>query len=70
MKKEIAKFFCGLTAWETIVHLSFFLNDMLPINIFGFTITPPLNTIQIIVPAIISLLLGYYAWGNSNQKEK
>ncbi|MCC7302814.1 MAG: hypothetical protein IT233_09240 [Bacteroidia bacterium] len=62
MKKEIAKFLCGLTAWESIVHLSFGLSGNLPFTIFGITLTPAINTMQIIIPAIISFLLGYYAW--------
>lgn len=70
MKKEIAKFLCGLTAWEAIVHLSFWLSGNLPITILGITITPTINTIQIIIPAIVSLSLGYYAWGRTNSKKQ
>lgn len=62
MKKEISKFFCGMTAWESFVHFTFWASGDLPVNAFGFTITPTINTIQIIAPAIISLVLGYYAW--------
>lgn len=65
MKKEVAKFFCGLTAWEAVVHLSLGLSGNLPLAIFGITITPTINTVQIIIPAVISVLLGYYAWGKS-----
>lgn len=61
-KKELAKFFAGLTAWEAIVHLTLFMCDMLPITWCNFTLTSTLNTVQIIVPAIISLLLTWYAW--------
>lgn len=63
-KKEVAKFFSGLTAWEAVVHLSLAFSGLLPMTWFGFiTLTPTLNTIQIFVPAIISVLLAYYAWG-------
>jgi hypothetical protein len=61
-KKEIAKFFAGLTAWEAIVHLSLLTCDMLPITWCNFTLTNTLNTIQIIIPGSISILLTYYAW--------
>lgn len=60
--KEVAKFAAGVTAWEAIVHLSFALGHMLPLKIMGITITKRLNTIQIIVPAISSVVLAYYAW--------
>lgn len=66
MKKEMAKFLCGLTAWESVVHLSLWLSGVLPITILGFKITVVVNTIQIIVPAIVSVLLGYYAWRKEN----
>lgn len=62
MQKELAKFLCGLTAWESFSHLLLWLNDSLPIILFGFTITVTINTVQIIIPAIISFLLGYFAW--------
>lgn len=62
MKKEIAKFFAGLTAWESIVHLSLATSDKLPITIWGITITETINTVQIIVPALCSIILIYYAW--------
>ncbi len=61
--KEIAKFFAGLTAWEAIIHASLGLSGNIPITFWGIIITPTLNTIQSIVPAIVSILLAYYAWG-------
>jgi hypothetical protein len=62
MKKEIAKFLCGLTAWEAVSHFSLWANGVLPITLFGFTINETINTIQIIVFVIVSCLLGYYGW--------
>lgn len=61
-KKEVAKFFAGLTAWESIVHLSFAIDGKFPISLLGFNISESLNTVQIIVPAAISILLTYYGW--------
>ena len=62
MVKELCKFFVGVTAWEAVVHASLGLSGVLPISLFGITITPFLNTIQIIVPALISCLLIYLGW--------
>ncbi len=62
MYKELAKFFAGLTAWEAIVHASFGLSGVLPITLFGITITPVLNTVQTIIPALLSAFLIYYGW--------
>lgn len=62
MKKEIAKFLCGLTAWEAVSHFSLWANGALPITLFGFTINETINTIQIIVSLVVSCLLGYYGW--------
>lgn len=60
--KEVAKFASGVTAWEAVVHASLGLGGVLPITLFGITITPMINTIQIIIPAISSFLFAYYAW--------
>ncbi len=61
-KKEIAKFFAGGFTWETIVHVAIGVNGLTPITIFGFTITPELNNILIVFPAVITIFLVYYAW--------
>ncbi|MFH0949134.1 MAG: hypothetical protein V1802_01455 [Candidatus Aenigmatarchaeota archaeon] len=60
--KEVAKFASGLTAWEAIAHASLGLNGVLPLTLFGITITPTINTVQIIIPAVVSITLAYYAW--------
>lgn len=60
--KEVAKFFAGVTAWEAVVHAALGLGDALPITLLGFTLTPAINTVQIVVPAAVSLALAYYAW--------
>ncbi|MFQ6119989.1 MAG: hypothetical protein ACE5KE_08900 [Methanosarcinales archaeon] len=59
--KEVAKFVSGLSAWEAIVHGSLWLSEITP-TIFGITLTETLNMIQTIIPAIISIVLAYYAW--------
>lgn len=63
-RKEIATFTCSVTAWEAIVHLSFACCHSLPMKLGGITLTKRLNTTQIIVPALTSSLLAYYAWAS------
>jgi hypothetical protein len=60
--KEIAKFAAGVTAWESIVHLSFALSGVLPLRMFGITITKRVNSVQIVLPALVSAMLAYYGW--------
>ena len=60
--KEIAKFAAGLTAWESIVHFSLYFSGNIPISFWGFTLTESFNTVQIILPALCSLALIYFAW--------
>lgn len=60
--KEISKFATGVAAWESIVHLSFSLSSNIPLTFWGITITKEINTIQIIIPAICSAGLAYFAW--------
>ena len=60
--KEVAKFFSGVMAFNAIKHLVFALSGMIPMPWFGFTLTPTINTISIIISAIISFALAYYAW--------
>jgi len=62
MFKELAKFFAGVTAWEAIAHALLGVSGVLPITLWGITITPKLNTIQIIIPALVSAILIYYGW--------
>lgn len=62
--KEVAKFVSGLTAWEAIVHASLGLSGVLPLTLFGITISPTINTVQIIIPAVVSVMFAYYAWFN------
>lgn len=67
--KELAKFVSGLLAWEAVVHLAFAFSNVLPITWFGsITLTPAINTVQIVVPAAISILLAYYAWGTNEKR--
>jgi len=60
--KEIAKFFAGVTLWESVVHASLELSGLLPLTILGFSLNRTINTMQIIIPLIVSVVLAYYAW--------
>lgn len=60
--REIAKFAAGLTAWESIIHFSLSISGNIPINFWGFTLTESVNNVQIILPALCSIALTYFAW--------
>lgn len=61
-KKELAKFFAGLTAWESMVHLTMEACNMLPMTWCNYTLTSDINTVQIILPGVVSIFLIRYAW--------
>ncbi len=65
--KELAKFGSGVAAWESVTHASLAVSGQVPITLFGITISPTVNTIQIILPAVISAALAYYAWGSKKR---
>lgn len=59
--KEVAKFVSGVTAWEAVVHGSLLLSGQ-SIVLFGITVTPSVNAVQTVVPALVALGLGIWAW--------
>jgi hypothetical protein len=62
--KEVAKFACGVTAWEAVVHASLLLNGQ-TVVFFGIALTPTLNFVQTVVPAAVSVVLGLWAWATA-----
>ena len=60
--KEIAKFVCGAEAFHAFVHASFWYSGT-TFTVFGITETPTLHMWGSIVNAVVSLILGIYAWG-------
>lgn len=62
MFKEAAKLFAGVTAWEALTHASFAASGVLPLKLCGVTLTPRLNTVQIVIPALTSVALIYIGW--------
>jgi hypothetical protein len=67
--KELAKFACGVTAWEAVVHAALLVNGV-TVTLFGFTLTPEVNLIQTIIPAIVAFALAYYAWGTRRRSAR
>ncbi len=61
-RKEIAKFFAGVAANQTIVHWGLGLSDVLPLKLLGITYTTTLNAAAMVAWPIIAMLLVYYAW--------
>lgn len=61
MKKEIAKFFAGLAANQVLTHGAL-ATAGIQFSLFGITYDQRLNTIAVVVWAIILVLLIYYAW--------
>jgi hypothetical protein len=60
--KELSKFLAGFMTFLAIDHAFLFYCDELPLSYCGLIITETTNTILMIVPAVISLLLIYYGW--------
>ena len=61
-KKELAKFFAGVAAMETVFHWALGFSDVLPLTLLGITYTRTLNTSAMVAWPIIAVLLAYYAW--------
>lgn len=68
-KREVARFFVGATAWEAVGHFMLAFSGLLPLKVWGITVTPTFNTIWILVVAAFSSLLAWYAWGKGERRE-
>lgn len=66
-KKEIAKFFCGAEAFHAVVDGYFWLSGT-TLTTFGITETPTWKMVGVIVNAMISVILGIYAWRRSERR--
>ena len=63
--KEIAKFICGAEAFHAFIH-AYFWRSGTTLHVFGwFTETPAVHMWSAIVNAVVSLILGIYAWRTS-----
>lgn len=61
MTKRFAAFGAGVALWEAIVHGSLLFSRQRP-TLFGIRLTDRLNLVQSIVPAVVAILLGRYAF--------
>lgn len=59
--KEIAKFACGAEAFHAFTHTYFWLSGT-TLTVFGMTETTTVHMWGAIGNAVISLILGLYAW--------
>ncbi len=61
---ELAKFFAGLAAGETIVHwwMGIWGANLLPIEVGAFTFTKGANMVAMIAWPILLAALAYYGW--------
>jgi hypothetical protein len=64
---EIAKFACGAEAFHAFVHATLGLSGT-TLTVFGITATPTWHIVGVIVNAVVSLLLGIYAWGSNGRR--
>ena len=60
--KEVAKFFAGVAANQTLTHGAFALGGDLPLRILGVVYTREFNTLAMVFWLIVLVALVYYAW--------
>lgn len=60
--KEVAKFFAGVAANQTLTHGAFALKGDLPLTILGVTYTRELNVGAMVFWLIVLVVLVYFAW--------
>lgn len=65
-RKEIAKFLSGFAAHEVISHALLSGSGLLPLHLFGITVTEGYNAGVIVVWVVITFGLIYYAWFKKN----
>lgn len=68
-KKEMAKFFSGVLALHAVVHAVLLFSGTPPITVLGIERTATVNAIAAVVSVLLSILLGWYAWGGQSRKE-
>jgi len=67
-KKEVAKFLSGFAAHEVISHAFLSGSGLLPLHIFGITITKGYNLAVIAVWVVVTFALVYYGWFTKGKK--
>ena len=61
--KEIVKFLCGWEAFHALVHAHFWRTGT-TLTVFGIQEGPRWHRASAVGNAVISLALGWYAWGH------
>lgn len=61
-KQDVATLIAGVALDQTLVHWSFGLGDMVPLQFPFYTLTPAINTAAMVVWPLLAVLLIYYAW--------
>lgn len=64
--RTIAAFGAGVATWEAIVHASLLLNRQTP-RLFGIRLTPRVNFVQSVVPAIFAVAVARYAFAREDR---
>ena len=67
-KKDIAKFLSGFATHEVLSHAFLSKSGLLPLHIFGITITQDYNLVVIVMWTIVTFALIYYAWFANSKK--
>ena len=60
-KREIVIFFAGVEAFHTLSHLALSVSVQLPMRVFGFNVTTGRNAWAIVVNAVITAALLWWA---------
>lgn len=60
--KEVAKFICGFEAFHAVCHAYLWYTDT-TFMAFGITMTPNVNLMGAVINAVVSVVVGIYAWG-------
>lgn len=68
-RKEMAKFFSGVAAMETILHWTLMFSGVLPLKLLGITLTPLMNAVGMVFWPVATWLLICYAWLKDGWRE-
>lgn len=68
-KKEVAKFAAGAAAWEALGHLLLAFRGLLPLTVWGVTLTATFNAVWVVIIGAAAVILAWYAWGTGEAGE-
>lgn len=60
--RELSKFAAGLVAADFLVGIWLYSSNLLPINFFGWTVTPEIAMPWMFFDAILLIILIHYGW--------